>query len=514
MADFWSGMARAYQPLGALLQRGTQAAFGPQATFFPKSWGVSTDYSSPEGVPPSQPGYSPSFIPDIPDYADIAQPQGPGLTAPFDLSRVRDDLEKAAQGDPGARARVATMRDSPGVADLGKVKPSPIEGLMEGGIAQLPPEMMQTRQAGPQESQPLHPNAGGEGVSVQDPETGGKKRDWASAIPALTVGLSDIFNSFGRPQNAIRGGGYELAKQQLQSQQMEALERRHAAFDDAYNTVKNLPADVFSDPRFADLAKAANDIRASADKGQVDNQKAISNLVTQAALHKRELDQLGLQSKISDQLQLEQGLQTGRDAMQTQRLTQLQKIVDEGGPGADAAQLEIAKLAPYNFEGVTTDQATYLKLKEARDLKESTLQVQMMIHGDNNAARIQAAQISAAARQDAQQNQAMGRIGSGLNMTLNNTLRGLIKTDPTTGEPVNAAQAVIQMYAAHTDDIIAAGQAAGMRVFKAGIGNDGKPIISVDGRPMDGMTALAFIRAKIGMPSGAAMSYSGPGSAY
>lgn len=433
MPDFWDsfkqGMSRAYSPLASGLEQGTQAVFGPQAHFFPQ--GPQGDIELPP-PPPEVAG-----VQEPPEVPDFSHPQ---LTDALNLTQARKDFILSEQGDKEARARLAALQGSPAVSALGAKKPGPLEMRTRNfpGMGELPIEM-QTRNfsasdfQSPTQTSPQE--AGGGGVQVQDQQ---KKHDWSRGLPALTVGLGDIFSALGNPRAQMgKSAGYELAKQQLQAQQMEALQRRHQMFDDAYQAAKALPAEIYTDERFSALRGAAQNILNSGDKGEVDNEKAVSAFLTEQARHKGDLDQLGLQTKARDQMQLEDLIARHRGG-----------LTDLYGPSAGQQWQRT----------LSQDEERVRQFNENQQRQKDALAEQAKY-------RTEIARIQAASRLGAGQGRDLARAQAALGQMIESAGRRYAKAGPD-GEVLNAPEVMARGLAENSDAIIDVARQAGVN-FRA-----------------------------------------------
>jgi hypothetical protein len=272
------------------------------------------------------------------------------------------------------------------------------------------------------------------------------------------VGLSDIFNSFGDPRNAVRGGGYELSKNYLQQEQMQALQRRHEMFADAYEQAKNLPGEIYGDPRFAGLAAAADQVRQSADKGEVDNEKAVSGLLTEVARHKKELEDLVQQSQLTQQMGAEDTLAKHRAG-----------LTDLYGP-TEAEKWQ-------NTLGQQTEGARRFNVQDERLREQNRTNAGWHTLAANNART---------GREDTLEAAKWNNAAKALDATLSGTIKNFMASKDVMGNPTTppeeAEQRALTM---HTDDVIYLAQHLGIQVQKhpqyAVVIIAGKPYPAIEG---------------------------------
>jgi hypothetical protein len=82
---------------------------------------------------------------------------------------------------------------------------------------------------------------------------------------------------------------------------MEHLQRRQMAMEDAYKQAQLLPQDILLDPKYKDLVAAQQAVLQSVGKGDVANEKAISQFLTQRALFAGDLQKMQEQREIDAQ---------------------------------------------------------------------------------------------------------------------------------------------------------------------------------------------------------------------
>ena len=477
-------MGYPYEP-DNLLDAGVQKIFGPSASFWPKSTQGRTppfvarrgDLNPVAGADTYEGVFDAQGIED--QFARFPKPtaeqeardadvlsmlgdpkmskDAPKLSSAFDLKRLGEDL---ASGK---------IKNAPGLADqvVGSPKPSTKgkgitslatrdltgEGLMtrdlpaarnvEGlsGLRELPAAKNVEGMSGDK--------PGGGGVEVQDAEGGEEKppRDWGNIFARIAVGAGDLGNAFGNPRAAIQGGGYQMAKDRLQQQQVAQLKQRHGMWDQAYTEAQQLPPEVLTNPEFASLAQAKAALEKDMMDGKIDNEKNVSTFLTEKARFGRELEQLGIDTKAQQQLGVEAKLAEGRAAQEAQQTQKMQEIL--ANPTAyspqevELARLQMAKREQiYEEDGqqlmmTPTQKAQWDQQKQDRadrlEFQKKQLEVQ-------DAYRRYAADASAGARADARDATAAGRRAAMFQGALERSITRRMQKDDE-GNPVNAEQA-------------------------------------------------------------------------
>jgi len=254
------------------------------------------------------------------------------FTSMFDLKRLATDLEAGkVKNAPGLADQLVSSGRTPGRTPMFSPGPS---GFSESMGSVMPPledrepfKLPEARRAGPQE--PL-PGAGGRGVEVKPSQGGEEKqpRDWQSLLGVLGVGLTDFGNAIGNPRAPVGGAFYDLMKSKLQAQQMDQLKRRQSMWDDAYTQSQALPQEVLTDERFAGLSQAKAILDKDMEDGKIDNEKSVSNFLTEQARVKRDLEELGLDIKARQQAETEAKLANMRSEREAQETQRVQAILD------------------------------------------------------------------------------------------------------------------------------------------------------------------------------------------
>ncbi len=228
----------------------------------------------------------------------------------IDVRRLGLDFQKAAQGDPDAKARVQALGPS-FTEGMSKPKPKPSTMDLPAGRdlgSDLLTAEMPSRDL-PDATYNTQDKTGGAGVEVKHAGPGPgddepRKFDWGSAIDNLTVGLTDLGNIVGNPRAPVGGGMYEMAKQSLAEKQMDQLKRRQQMWTDAYKESQSLPGEIMGDERFSDLAQA----KAALDKdmldGKIDNPNTVKNFLFEQKKAEPELLRMQRMTNQRDEIEM------------------------------------------------------------------------------------------------------------------------------------------------------------------------------------------------------------------
>lgn len=524
---------------GGIADLATKKVFGPNARFFPKSWEEHTppfaarrgDLNPVAGADSYEGAFDEQGVKDQfasfpkPTAAQDAQdedvmgmlgdeslrkpsPEAPftsrpgnlspnqpsdyskeGITSMLDLKRLGADLSAGkVKNAPGlADQVVGSPKPKPkgsGISNLGPTKDLTGEGLMtrdlpaarniEGlsGLSELPAARKIEGMSGD--------SAGGGGVEVQDSEAGEKNpRDWGTLAAKLSVGLADIGNAFGNPRAQVGGGIYEMSKQKLQAQQMDQLKRRQTMWDDAYTTSQQLPQEVLTDPRFAGLAQAKAALDKDMMDGKIDNEKNVSLFLTEQARVKRDLEELGLDVKAKQQLDMEGRLSQGRaeqEAAQTQRI---QEIL--ANPTAYSPQeVELARLQMAKREQIFEEDGQQLFMtptqKAQWDMQRKDREDNLQFRRDSlemqDATRRFMAEQSAQARRDSLSDRDSARATAALGSMVESGMRRYGKPDED-GNLLNPGEALDASLVENEEAIKQAARAAGVKFAAPGEGGGG-----------------------------------------
>jgi len=99
--------------------------------------------------------------------------------------------------------------------------------------------------------------------------------------------------------------------QRWKDEQMDALKRRHAMWEGTYDMAQKLPSAVLTDPRLSSLASAKQALDKDMMDGKIDNEKNVSNFLTELQRHKADVDALGQAEAIKQQVGMTTGLAKG-----------------------------------------------------------------------------------------------------------------------------------------------------------------------------------------------------------
>lgn len=418
------------------------------------------------------------------------------LTNLLSMNELTPLFTRAQQGDPDAQEQLRQL--GPGLTESSDQKPENVMGSLQGGglATSLVKNLPGAQLAGPQSAQPLHANAGGEGVTVQDQDQGGKKRDWGSMASGLAVALTDIGNAFGNPRARMEGGGYQLALENLKSQQLESLKRRHEMWQSTYEQAQQLPPEVYTDPKFSGLASAAQALQKDAANNKIDNEKSVSNFLLELKRHQRELEGAVQQAQVSRQLAGEQQLGAGREADAARTIQELQGRVASGGPDAEQAQLTLSTLKqPFNWEGTLTMMTPneYAAKSEQREQYRDTLKERERGHQETAAYHRLISENNRLNAQDRLGQQRRLNVSKGLDAMLTQTSKQYSQKDMFGETKYTPEQVQALTMRQHTGDIVAAAKEMGLRV-------DERPdlgVISINGQPYKVDEALPVLIQQI-----------------
>lgn len=337
-----------------------------------------------------------------------------GITNMIDLKRLGVDLA------------AGKVKNAPGLADqiVGSPKPKPkpkassgfnftpgpsgFSSEMGSKLTDINEELPQDLPAAKNIEGMSGDTPGGGGVEVADQEGGDKQpRDWQSIMGMVGIGLTDIGNAFGNPRARQGGAFYDLMKEKLQTQQMNQLKQRQNMWDDAYSTSQSLPQEVLTDPRFAGLAQAKAALDKDMMDGKIDNEKNVSLFLTEQARVKKDLEELGLQNKANQQLDVENRLATGRAEQEAEQTQKAQEIASN--PTAyPPAEVEQARLILASRKQIFEEDGQqlhmtpteYAQWKRQNELADEDRRIRELGITESSNARVEAARLAAEARRD------------------------------------------------------------------------------------------------------------------
>jgi len=516
MGDFWEGirtglgpgLKRAYGPIIGGLEQGTKTVFGPKARFFPESWGLGAEQpaaiSDLDGMAAGQRlGGNPlaEVFSDegsgqstgLPPRAPESRAKDLNLSSVLDLSSLKRDMQAAAAGDQAAKSRVQGLKDSPAVTSLGEPKaksrpgmgqlPSARDLTSEGlSPAALPAGRDLSGEGMMLSSLPAPREVGGGGVEVPEQEKSSRN---PMGLGIIGDTLINVGNALSDARPIATGGYHDQLMDQLRQEQMSQLKMRHDMWSDAYSQSQKLPAEVMALPEFASLAQAKQALEIDLLKdGKVDNEKNVSNFLTEMSRHKSKLEQLLATSQGQQTAAAEEATLTARG----NRRAELEAAAAQGNPQAQATLAMLGPSAQQKFEAEEAERAAN------HEYRLSALAQQGADRDEDRALRQANMGLLAQSRGDALDFRRKQSAASGLNAMMRETLKLYGKADED-GNLTNPEEAVNQMFKIHGDDIIAAGEALGLRIQKAGDATN--PLLVVNGRPMNARQGHSYILAQI-----------------
>lgn len=172
-------------------------------------------------------------------------------------------------------------------------------------------------------------------ISAPDPAGDGRSllsRLAPTLLPTAIGGIADLFGADNFAMG-MYGAGSQNAQNFLQlkrDEQMEMMRRRQKVWDTQYQEAQNLPSSVYSDPKYANLAAAAQAFMKDMKDGKLDNEKTYTTFMQQKALFEKDI-----QSELrNEETQLE-----------IERLSQVREAEDELNQADMAKQLQILQTA-------------------------------------------------------------------------------------------------------------------------------------------------------------------------
>jgi hypothetical protein len=139
------------------------------------------------------------------------------------------------------------------------------------------------------------------------------------------------------------GGAVQLAD--FQQKQKDMLDRRHKAWESAYNEAAALPADIHTTPGMEEVAKAQQALMKDLQDGKVDNEQNLTNFLKVKAMYGGDIEKMTMDRKLADQKRMEDE-KFQNDAMRkSQRAESLQAIVADPMTPEPQKQAAMAELA-------------------------------------------------------------------------------------------------------------------------------------------------------------------------
>jgi hypothetical protein len=255
-----------------------------------------------------------------------------------DEQRIADLADRVSKGDKGAAQEMSDIgRLTDAVAASKKEngdRPSPFQTDIGGGGQErtpFDPGLGRDFSAPSINPPPVGAEAptsqgGGGGPDLQFEEEPGGVRGWlgknkdaliAGGLGAGISGLAQLIQGGHAGGKAMQSftEGYMPT---LRAEQQAELTRRQAGWESAFEDSKSLPPEVQGDPKFAPLVEAAYALQKDMEDGKIDNEKNMSNWLTQKAKFSGEVSEFM------------QGVQLERKADEARSQWEIsQKLIDE-----------------------------------------------------------------------------------------------------------------------------------------------------------------------------------------
>ena len=266
------------------------------------------------------------------------------LTSLLNMKELLPLFTRAQQGDKVAKAEI--QKFSPMLSDQVSEPEMQTPGMatmLGGKNAMELPEAKQDARLSEYTKGSSAPTGAQGNFDIQGVDEQRQKHSWLRpAVEALEGGLSGYLNvaTHGR----YHGGGGIVGK--WKEEQLDALKRKHAMWENTFEESQQLPQSVLTDPRLSGLAKAKAALDKDMADGKIDNEKSVSNFLTERARHKDDIAALTQMDKINQQVISEGQLQQGRI---------------KAGLAEDPNE--------YNFEGTPTSKSQFLQLDTLRQAR-------------------------------------------------------------------------------------------------------------------------------------------------
>jgi len=356
------------------------------------------------------------------------------LSNMMDTLRLKKLFERAEAGDPQAKQEVQGFQDSVELTGAGaQAKPDwevPLASLMQSlPQAQSSPALGATPTFAPSRPE----------VSVEG-DFSKPKRDWGGILKNASILLSD----FGRTGKGMQGVEAPSHVQRFKQEQLDQLNRRHSMWEGAFQQSQALPPEVLTDPKFASLAQAKVALDKDMQDGKVDNEKNVSMFLTEVQRFRPELEQVGMLTKVKQQVAGEGLLQKEREA---QGLAQPMEQKGE-----------------YNYEGTPVTRSEYLKLSSDREQKREERAFRLAQLEEQIRGRKAVAGINQQGRQDTLDDQKRRRTMANINNLVQNQIRLFPEVDEETGKPVVTERSLVKAVMQNKEAILRAAQAIGVDI--------------------------------------------------
>lgn len=347
------------------------------------------------------------------------------LTGMLNTGLLARLFQKAEAGDSTARREV--QRLGPGFSDSVDVEAKAQPAALDTGSA-----LSSLQEKLPLGRQDLahytsSPGQTGDKVSPEEQKPGRKflglgGNAWKTIAMGLKGGIDGYLGAQG-----IRTDPNAGFVGKWRAEQEDALKRRHDMWNTAYESSQTLPMELLQDPKFSTLAQAKVALDKDMQDGKVDNEKNVSQYLTELARFKKDLDEYSVLSKI--------------------------QLAGKAKQAEQNALIDAGQLA--NFEGVMVSPEDYARLSQARTGQAQELELankRLAAQEAETAAQREAtAAYRDTTRQDRLDQQDFMRgqkTLQGVSSIVQDSAKQFAQIDPESGRPVitdkSLAQAVMQ----------------------------------------------------------------------
>lgn len=373
-----------------------------------------------------------------------------GLTGMLNMGRLNDLFTRAANGDQEALSELRQMNEAQGMTSLGTPQAAPDMGPDMGSATSSQSPMI----TGPTpEENRMHL-----AESAAQPQG----RDWSRILSIASLGLTDLGNAVGNPRAPVGGAIYDQIRNRFATEQQDMLRRRQGMWDDAYKQAQELPSDILTDPKFAPLAQAKANLDKDLADGKIDNEKNVSGFLTEMARFKKDLEDLSLETKTRQQLELEERVAEGRREQAEAQRKALEAREAAGDPEA-ARQLAVLRAQDMSTRQVGDRDVTMTgsdwakhdvqsEEQRARDEREADL-------------RLRLGRMAYSQRSDQDSARQRAQTANRLRMQLESARDNYAQhTDPTTGEKLPEEEILARSLMDNQEGIIAAATRNGVKI--------------------------------------------------
>lgn len=140
-------------------------------------------------------------------------------------------------------------------------------------------------------------------------------------------------------------GGGAVQLRDFQDKQKDMLDRRHKAWESAYNEAAALPAEIHNTPGMEEVAKAQQALMKDLQDGKVDNEQNLTNFLKVKAMYGGDIEQMQMNKKLADQKRMEDEKFQNEAQRSSQEAIRLHEIVNDRMTPEATRQDALAKLA-------------------------------------------------------------------------------------------------------------------------------------------------------------------------